>query len=104
MEQEKQPLRSRAMPAQSKRSKAAKAKRQSGAETFKTVTCPDTESESSWDPTDSEGHGEESEEADAHGIMQLRFAEHFSKTLHKRDLAREPVVSFKHSKSTQSLQ
>lgn len=87
----------KSMPAQSKRAKAAKAKRQTGADTFKASVkpaSPETESESDWRLTDSEGHTDETEDEDAYGIMQLRFAKYFKKPLHKKDLVREPAVSF----------
>lgn len=89
------------MPAQSKRARAARAKRQTGADRF-TATVnspgPENESESDWQPSDSEGHAEESDDVDAYGIMQLWFARHFKSTLHKKDPAREPIVSFMYLK------
>lgn len=84
------------MPAQSNRAKAAKAKRQAGALKYTAPIIPapsESKSGSEWEPTDSEGHAEESDDADAYGIMQLRFAGHFKKTLHKRDLVQQPAVS-----------
>lgn len=84
------------MPAQSSRAKAAKAKRQAGAHKYAAPINPapsESNSDSDWEPTDGEGLAEESDDADAYGIMQLRFAKHFKKPLHKKDLVRQPDVS-----------
>ena len=77
------------MPAKSKRSKAATAKRQKTTGKFCVAAREDSGSE--WEEEDSEDGGltDVSDEETPYATMQKRFAEHFGKKLDKKDIKKE---------------